>query len=928
MSSQLRTCPGLSQPAVPTRSAASWRSSWASALRLARRDIRKHKGRSLLVVLLVGLPVLAIAFAASAYSTVSVSQTEALPRQMGTAQASIVDPGTPTQAVTQYVDGTVTGPAGPAKRQTGYRPRSAWTPQRVERLTGGVARERVDVHAEVALGDRRIEANVVGIDGASPAAPGIVRLLSGRWPRSSHEVVVGPTLRSEGVPASGALTVRTQAGRSIRVTAVGEAAGYTTSTTPADLVMLPALATHLGRGETTTFLVSRSAPFSWSEVKRLNAYGVAVRSRIVLTHPAQAGGTAAEPSDGNHLGAEIAILIAMGMVLETTLLAGPAFAVGAARQRRTFALIASNGAVAGQLRRFVLAQAMLLGVGAAVVGGALGTLIGAFGVTFWASRSPQNVIGPPDAAWQQLAGIVLVAAIASLVAAYLPSRGVTRIDLIAALRGHGVTGRRVRAGWPLVGLALAVVGGAVTASTISGQGHETNTALGAVLMFAGALFTIPWILFRVGALTTWLPLPVPLRLAIRDVGRQRGRSVPAVAAIMASVTTLTALAIGGFSDQAQARAEYQPITVMGQGLINGDGANWSAAPAALVHKVAPQLLIGSSVTVGYSGSAESPKHLMIRAVPSACSQAEVLSGRRSDGPCSTLSVDAFDAFDSPIAAVDFSVPPKTVDLSPDDLAFLRTGGVLTTKPRVVHNGKIVLLDGPVAGRGGDSGPGARMSLRARHVLPARVVSTATLRAAYPDTGTAAVLAWSTAQRLGWPTYVSALRLKAPHGSISRATQTAINQRLKGSSLIVERGYQYDSFWVFALLFAVFGLLVLIGTLISTALAQAEARPNLGTLAAVGAPATLRRTVAGAQAFTVGVIGGLLGLAVGMVPGIAVTWPLTVTQNFVDGHNVQTGPYIDIPWLPLAAVILAVPLLAGLLAAASIRRTPPMTRRAE
>jgi putative ABC transport system permease protein len=80
---------------------------------------------------------------------------------------------------------------------------------------------------------------------------------------------------------------------------------------------------------------------------------------------------------------------------------------------------------------------------------------------------------------------------------------------------------------------------------------------------------------------------------------------------------------------------------------------------------------------------------------------------------------------------------------------------------------------------------------------------------------------------------------------------------------------------------------------------------------------------------VGLIGAVLGVAVGLVPGIAVTYPLTA-QNWdpITGQEVATGPTLVIPWLPLVLVVVGVPVVAGLLAAAAIRRAPAVARRAE
>ena len=71
-----------------------------------------------------------------------------------------------------------------------------------------------------------------------------------------------------------------------------------------------------------------------------------------------------------------------------------------------------------------------------------------------------------------------------------------------------------------------------------------------------------------------------------------------------------------------------------------------------------------------------------------------------------------------------------------------------------------------------------------------------------------------------------------------------------------------------------GLLMLGGTLTATFLALSDARPDLATLSAVGASPRTRRGVAAAYAVVVGFVGALLGAAVGFIPGIAITYPLT------------------------------------------------------
>ena len=77
----------------------------------------------------------------------------------------------------------------------------------------------------------------------------------------------------------------------------------------------------------------------------------------------------------------------------------------------------------------------------------------------------------------------------------------------------------------------------------------------------------------------------------------------------------------------------------------------------------------------------------------------------------------------------------------------------------------------------------------------------------------------------------------------------------------------------------------------------------------------------AAAAVVGGGGALLGLLVGLGPGIAVAYPLT-SQDF--GGGVE--PVVVVPWTVLGAVALAVPLLAVAVTGLAVRARMPMTTR--
>jgi putative ABC transport system permease protein len=148
---------------------------------------------------------------------------------------------------------------------------------------------------------------------------------------------------------------------------------------------------------------------------------------------------------------------------------------------------------------------------------------------------------------------------------------------------------------------------------------------------------------------------------------------------------------------------------------------------------------------------------------------------------------------------------------------------------------------------------------------------------------------------------------------------------QGAEVYVERGYQVPNserivLWI---LFGLAAVLMLGGTLTATFLALSDARPDLATLSAVGASPRTRRAVAAAYAVSVGVVGAVLGAAVGFVPGIAVTYPLTRPYNSGD-----PGPshYLSIPWLEIVGLVVLLPLLTAAIVGLLARSRLPLVAR--
>ena len=83
-------------------------------------------------------------------------------------------------------------------------------------------------------------------------------------------------------------------------------------------------------------------------------------------------------------------------------------------------------------------------------------------------------------------------------------------------------------------------------------------------------------------------LPLVARYAVRDAARHRTRTVPAVAAVAATVAGVVALGIANASDAAESEATYTPQVAMGMGTltVSDPDVEWATYEDA-VHREAP-----------------------------------------------------------------------------------------------------------------------------------------------------------------------------------------------------------------------------------------------------------------------------------------------------------------------------------------------------
>ncbi len=880
---------------------------WRPLLRIAWRDAARHRARSALVLVLIALPVLAVTAADVLYQTAEISGSEALERRLGAADARI-SVNDYTVKVLQEPDpdrGMGASEGGEDTRAPTLEELSAALGRPLRALEWRTGEMRVEVDRGVSP----VEASE--LDLRDPLAQGLVALDRGRLPIDDDEVLVNGDLAARG-PGLGE-TLQVVDGRALRVVGVGES----TSVVGAPLVFaLPGTAMPEASGDLHTWLVDAGGPVTWADVLRLNGVGATVLSREVLRHPPAESEIPEEVRQiggGDSQGLAILALVVAMVLLEVVLLAGPAFAVGARRQSRNLALMAATGGTPPQARRTILASALVLGTTGAVVGVTAGLAVAWAGQPLL-QRFTTTVLGPYDVPWLHLLGVAGFGLVSALLAAVVPAWIASQQDVVAVLAGRRGD-RRAGIRSPLLGVRLLAAGVAGSAYGARAEGNgELMIAFAAIVAVLGMILLVPVLLVVLARVSRLLPLA--LRFAVRDAARHRTRTVPAVAAVAATVAGVVALGIANSSDARQDRETYRPTLPDGDGVVaayDATAQDWPAIRGVLRSEV-PEATVTDvlGVAEGSSGASASLRFKV--------------GGRR----------DFLYAYGGSLGASVLVSPALTgVPGLPADRvaaadAALRAGGAVLFANEAIDADAVT-----VSGRlyDGDGRPAGKVP---RQSVPALVVRVP-MDAAVPQ----AVLSPGLAQRLELP--VSTVGLYLTGGEIGRDQQRNASEAVAAivpyASHYVERGYEGDEATriVLLILAALGGVLMLGGTLTATYLALSDARPDLATLGAVGAAPRARRAVAGSYAVVVGLVGAVVGSLVGFIPGIAVAFPLTTTGGEtytapagVSGVNVvespSVGPFIDVPWLMIGVLVLALPLVTALVVSLTTRSRLPMVAR--
>ena len=214
------------------------------------------------------------------------------------------------------------------------------------------------------------------------------------------------------------------------------------------------------------------------------------------------------------------------------LVATAGFTVLAQRRLRSLGMLSALGATHRHVRLVMIANGAVVGATAALVGAVVG-LAAWYGYAPRLQNSTGHRIDPLHVPWWLIVTGMLLAVLTAVVAARRPARDVARLPVVAALSGQPAPPKAARR-LAVPGIVLLVVGPVLLwFSGGWGSSGELKTLGGLAATILGLLFVAPACLAILGLASRHAPVAV--RLALRDLARYRARSGSALAAICFAV---------------------------------------------------------------------------------------------------------------------------------------------------------------------------------------------------------------------------------------------------------------------------------------------------------------------------------------------------------------------------------------------------------
>jgi putative ABC transport system permease protein len=479
--------------------------------RMAWRDIKRNRWRSLLVIVMIALPITGMTIAGTAMSTIWATGEETATGEMGTAQLALFtddDPVAAENLIARFPDGT-------------WSARYVWD---AETIANG---SRLYVHVDdIALDD--------------PVLGPIYRLREGRAPAAPGEIAVSPEVLKRFDANVGDTIELGDDGAPYRI--VGTVVRAENLAMPVAIVVPGSLAATPG-----AYLMGMYGTFPDTvSQESINAVLETIHVGHELRRNFSLGLGTWLTSVGVSLGIGVLVLA------ETGLIAAAAFVIGTRRQLRTIGLVEATGGETVHARALVLSGGLLLGLVGSVAGVVIGLMIALLlDVTGVLQLLGNRIVGSLSVPWLLPIGAIVLGTVAAIIAAYLPARGASRLSTLRALAGRMPPPRPpgALARWGVIGV---VAGVPITMLGVA-RSYDWAVFLGPGLTIVGFLVTIPFLVSLIGHSATRMPLTA--RIASRDAGRHGRRTGAAVAAATLALILPVSVSTATLSSDAKWNAE-------------------------------------------------------------------------------------------------------------------------------------------------------------------------------------------------------------------------------------------------------------------------------------------------------------------------------------------------------------------------------------
>lgn len=547
--------------------------------------------------------------------------------------------------------------------------------------------------------------------------------------------------------------------------------------------------------------------------------------------------------------AGIALFVAAFLIYNT-------FSMLIAQRSRELALLRAVGATRRQVLGSVLVEAILVALFAALLGVVLGyllaqgltALLGLIGFAF----SSGIVLTGQAVAWAIGLAVVVITTSAAV-----PALRASRTAPIAAMRTAGLAAEKPGRIRTVLGLVLLLVSGWRLSQSLAGELDATATGIASGGLLVAGILLAPILAVLFSALVTrllGLIAGVSGRIAGRNAGRAPGRVAATASALMIGLALVTGITVIVASAQQSVNALVDR-SFIGDLLITRDGRVFSPDIAQGVAAVPGVGLVVQQTDGPAQVNGQETSVAAIGVQGSSPALAAVLGG------ASPEDLIAGQAVVSQSFASEFSVGEGSVL----DMAFPDGGVDSFTVAAVVEDNP--LLGGVVIPLTDFRAAGGEPLDRGVFV-------------AFDGTEPADETAAAVRQVVDEDPLLEVFS----QVELKERNQESLNQ----------------------LLYLVYGMLALsiviaaLGVVNTMALSVVERTRELGLLRAVGASRRQIRRLIRWEAVIVAVLGGLLGLGIGVLAGVALRRSL---QD--DGLDILAIPWTSLGWLFVAAVVIGV-----------------------